>query len=352
MSARGRSTSPRGRGARTPRHHSRDTTPDDTDRLVEVLCSSLGVPRPVLHKVSAGILDEAVAALGLPLPERARLSVALADLTPHAAQGVPAESALISYFAEKEKRANERWRATAAVVAQQRAAICGTSPADTQELFLDLAKCGAIGAEDALTLAYLLFGSAEDRLYYAGLLLTTSGLDRVKAHNFTTAAAREDPAFLSAYGPVLETFPWPLFPADKRFNALNQKLLAATSLSGGGPPDKRHTPPVFKDLGPQLFGGSFVPILGPDGVQIAAAEVSVLERGVAEVASMVSRLRNAAAAQTTTTAPRSRGARGRGGGQGRGRKDQVATAPPPSRNNRYYGAGPDPKNGDGAEEDP
>ena len=31
--------------------------------------------------------------------------------------------------------------------------------------------------------------SAEDRQYYAGLLLTTSGLDRVKAHNFTTVQA-------------------------------------------------------------------------------------------------------------------------------------------------------------------
>lgn len=291
-----------------------------------------------------------MAELSLPLAERALLSVALADLALRPSKKpADAESALISYFSEKEKRANEKWRATAAVVAQQRAALCAATPEDTRELFLDLAKCGAVGAEDALTLGYLLFGSAEDRHYYAGLLLTTCGLDRVKAHNFSSATARGDQAFLSAHGPLLETFPWPIFPPDRRFNALNQKLLASATLSGGGPRDGRPTPPVYKDVGPQLFGGSFVPIVGPDGVQFAAAEVSVLERGVAEVASLVSRLRNAAGGRQNQPAARARGARGRGGAQGRGNTQGRAArderAPP-----RYYGGGEEPKNDAGGEE--
>ena len=302
------------------------------------ICSAPFCLSASLHRLPADLVAEGVASLSLPLAERARLHLALSAARPEAPQ--KSEDALVAYFSEKEKRANEKWRATAAIVAQQRAALIQNSAADLQELFLDLAKCGAVGAEDALTLAYLLFASDEDRLYYAGLLLTTAGAERVRAHNFTTAAAREK-AFLSAYGPQLESFPWPIFPADKRFTALTQKLLSTTSLSGGAAPQT--PPPVYKDVR-ELFGGSFLPIYGPNGVQIVTAGFS--------------RLRNAASNQNRGRGGKGRGNRGRGnqGGQrgGYNRQNQghhdnrhyandglVASAPP-SKGRYYNGGGAQP----------
>lgn len=344
MSARGRSQSPRGRGA--PRARSQDSsrsgTPDDAEHLLAALSSSLRVSRPNLHKVSPAILEEAVAALAFPLPERARLSIALADLAPPSPpQQATAEATLISYFSEKEKRANERWRTTAAAVQQQRVALAKNTPEALQDLFLDLAKCGAVGAEDGLTLAYLLFGSPEDRLYYAGLLLTTAGLERVRAHNFTTAAG--DDTFLSAYGPLLETFPWPIFPRDRRFTALTQKLLASVSLSGGGPQRKQPTPAVYKEV-VHLFGGSFVPVLGPDGVQFAAAEVSVLEKQLADITAQISRMRAGTGGQDRGgySNNRARGARGRGrGNPNPNHQQQQRGDSHQRRGNSYYGGAGD-----------
>jgi hypothetical protein len=116
--------------------------------------------------------------------------------------------------------------------------------------------------EDVLVLTYLICGSDEDRHFLAGTMLRRFGQQRIQAHNFWVAASREE-SFLAVQGSLLTALPWPLFPPDKAFTAVNAKLLAEASAQQqptGAGMDANWCPSVFKNDGGPSGGDYYAPV--------------------------------------------------------------------------------------------
>ena len=114
-----------------------------------------------------------------------------------------------------------------------------------------------LSADEALTLGYLLWGTADDRKVFAGFLLRRHGQARIAAHNFFVGSKREE-AFLQVNGVALLSLARPLFPAETpELSTLNQRVLAEAQVTGAGTNDTNNG--IFRHAKPadDVVGGEF-----------------------------------------------------------------------------------------------
>ena len=207
----------------------------------------------VPHTTLQRVMDE----LGWTATESARAFASIAQKP----------DSLREYFETKEKRELEKWRSMAERQQRQREAILADSLREQQSLFIDLAKNAMLTPQEVMIGVYLLFGDEEALRFFRGVLLRARGKDRIVAHNFFVASLLP-PVFLATHGDTLVDFPFPLFPPDARFSALNQKLLhEGIEIQGGAAqPDTFTLPSVFRSA--PSGGGYFAPVqTAPDGSQ-------------------------------------------------------------------------------------
>lgn len=186
---------------------------DHTQALSDALG---GMALTDIARLPESVVEEAITSLGLPLPERAQLHLAVLK------QGQ--SLSLAAHFAEQERRRVDPWRAQAAKLEAERQAIERESRDQRRSQFIDLAKNGLVSVEDCMAASYLLFGSPAAQAIYEGLLLRRRDLDRIVAHNFYVGSMLEE-SFLARYGSKLLSFPLPLFPPVAEMTALNLKML-------------------------------------------------------------------------------------------------------------------------------
>jgi len=192
-----------------------------------------------------------------------RLAIAVSDaLGTTAAQplngGRDTAAALLEFFTAQERRTQQKWRPMAERLATQRQTLLEATITDRRALFADLAKNAMLSADDVIAGMYTLYADSTGQQLYVGFLLATNGLARVQAHNFYVASLL--PAtFLETFGDLLGSCPWPLFPPDPAFGALNQKLLhevKGADISGGA--QSATLPSVFRHDSPS--GGTALPV--------------------------------------------------------------------------------------------
>jgi hypothetical protein len=139
--------------------------------------------------------------------------------------------------------------------------------------YVDRAKNALVFADDALAVAYLLFGDDPAKAFYEGVLVHTDpGQERTATHNWYCAKRLGEP-FIEKHGATLATLQWPLFGWDPAFSALNAKILAEASVPhGAGTTAPRCT--VFRHL---PSGGAYaIP------VQTSAEGHAFVDLGVAD----------------------------------------------------------------------
>ena len=84
-----------------------------------------------------------------------------------------------------------RYRATEQQMAEERKHLTAQSDHSLKELYASLVKSGALTAEDAMVIPYLLWGSQDERRFMGALMLRKTGHERVRSHNFHVAATKE-----------------------------------------------------------------------------------------------------------------------------------------------------------------
>ena len=173
----------------------------------------------------------------------------------------PEDGALLQFLKEQDRRHVDKWLSVASRLEGQREEFRVETTEMRQALFLDLAKAKMLTQDQVMVMTYTLYGTSEDQGFFMSMQLRMSGQELIRAHNFFVASGREK-GFLSSYGDLLVSMPWPLFPPGKEFSALNQQLLVeASSLLGGG----GRTCSLFKD---SLLGGGYsVPVQDCQGPQ-------------------------------------------------------------------------------------
>ena len=140
---------------------------------------------------------------------------------------------LASIIEKQEARIVEPWRTELEAFRVQNRNITETTLDELKTLAIDLAKNGSLSADEAMSLTYILFGSAEAHLFYANLLMTKKGIERIQFHNWFVAESSGE-HFLRAYGAKIKNLTWPLFPPDKVFSAINLRLMLEHSSPHGG----------------------------------------------------------------------------------------------------------------------
>ena len=140
---------------------------------------------------------------------------------------------LASIIEKQEARIVEPWRTELEAFRVQNRNITETTSDELKTLAIDLAKNGSLSADEAMSLTYILFGSAEAHLFYANLLMTKKGIERIQFHNWFVAESSGE-HFLRAYGAKIKNLTWPLFPPDKVFSAINLRLMLEHSSPHGG----------------------------------------------------------------------------------------------------------------------
>jgi hypothetical protein len=187
----------------------------------------------------------------------------------------------------QEERRLQPWRGQFEVYQVLYKTALGETLDDLQGKFLDQAKLRSLSADDCWLLSLLLFASEDDRRFVASCLLSLQGADRMVAHNWHTAQAHGQ-QFLARHGGTISALGAPLFPADKRFSALNESILqqGVGPVGGGGdgpscfrrgpaPPTStfRTAPGVFRT---NLEAGEFwLPISSHGGVP--AVDMTVVD---------------------------------------------------------------------------
>ena len=171
--------------------------------------------------------DQAIERLG-------KLEVLVTKMAELQVQKAPEDGALLQFLKEQDRRHVDKWLSVASRLEGQRDEFRAEDTEMRQSLFLDLAKAKMLTQDQVMVATYSLYGSPQDQGLFTSMQLRMSGQDLVRAHNFYVASLREK-GFLSTYGSLLVSMPWPLFPHCKEFSALNQQLLVeASSVQGGG----------------------------------------------------------------------------------------------------------------------
>jgi hypothetical protein len=142
-------------------------------------------------------------------------------------------------------------------------------------------KAGLLDPYELLEANYALFVSEERRLKWQALRQRLPFFESVTAHNFMVAADIDEasnkeagiaePAemhrnFTLQHGQTLTTLRFPLFPAEKDFLPLNERLLAEHTTAPGT------WPSVFKQIDPEGGSPYLVPIVENDGEWFADIE--------------------------------------------------------------------------------
>ena len=221
-------------------------------------------------------------------------------------------TALLEFFTAQERRTQQRWRARFERHLAERSAIESETLAHQRAMYVDMAKSSLLSPDDVIAGTYLLFGDDAARRFYIGTVLRHRGLQRVIEHNLFVASKMPE-SFLHIHGETLLTFPWPLFPCDAPFSALNEKLLhegTPQGPTGAGAPATR--PSVFRAT--DLTGGAYyVPVQTDSNSGASYVDLSEIE------AAYLTMQQTIHATQQGSTRGRGVGSRGRGGAtNGRG----------------------------------
>ena len=279
---------------------------------LQPLLDHFQVTEAQLMLLPRSVIDAAIATLALQPPQVAKLYVELAKNANPDSTG----EALLRHFSEEEKRARERWRATAERLAVQREQFATEPTEDQRALFVDLAKSSMLSAAEVLTGTYLMFGDNAALRFYSGILLRCSESERILSHNMYVASKLGD-TFLSTHGDAIVSLAWPLFPPDARFSALNQRLLFE---AGGATGAGAYNPSVFRKSSVQ-GGGYFAPVVQTPEHPGGVVDLSEIERAFVALQNAMSNTnhrRNDNGRGRSEGRGEGRGA-GRGEGRGRGR---------------------------------
>ena len=137
-------------------------------------------------------------------------------------------------LAESQLFTREPWR----LDRQRRLYQCRSiRPIDesTKDGVADLAKNSLLAPLEVLCLHYLVFAVEKGPETLVSLLTEADHNETIRRHNWMVAEASGE-AFCERYGPHIEATTFPLFPPDRRFTALNVKMMSAQarSVDGGG----------------------------------------------------------------------------------------------------------------------
>jgi hypothetical protein len=231
------------------------------------------------------------------------------------------DSSLREYFEAQEQRKLHTWKPTAQQLAEERQHLMGLTNAELHEQFANLARNSLLTATDAMVVPYLLSDSAEERRFFAALLMCKRGAERVRAHNFYVGSVRET-AFMGQYGTRLMSFPMPLLPPSwPELNAVNIKLLAELSSTDGAGDLPQHATPVFRAPNPSdVIGGDYFAPIVHNAQGDAAVDLHEMQEFLAAMHGGIQRLRGRGSF-AGHSGQQWRGGQGRGGrsgGRGRG----------------------------------
>lgn len=141
---------------------------------------------------------------------------------------------LRSQFQSQEQRLLEPWRVEYQRFAAERGNLLETTSEELERWFVENAKAALLTPMEIMTATYTIYGTADSVKIFAGLILTKRGGQRVRAHNAFVASAMGE-AWVATHGERALRCPFPLFPPDQRFAALQEQLLfEADAVSGQG----------------------------------------------------------------------------------------------------------------------
>jgi hypothetical protein len=146
--------------------------------------------------------------------------------------------ALREYFAAQELRTVQKWRSLAEQMELERTTVHAKATLESlQAEYINKVKLGAITADVAMTIQYILSENAAERLMFASMMLKRTGKDLVLRHNHYVASLNKD--FQAAHGEIIEHYPHPLLPMGMPpLMPLQEKLMMEAArhvaVTGGG----------------------------------------------------------------------------------------------------------------------
>jgi hypothetical protein len=133
-------------------------------------------------------------------------------------------AALVAHFHDSKMRSIEPWRDDRERFEVVLESINAMPRADKCKTVLTRAKHGLLTTHDVMSLTYMLYGSGDSSEVYAGIMLRSDGVDRIKNHNWYVAIDKGE-AFCRLWGHAIEQLTLPLFPPTPEFDELNEQLL-------------------------------------------------------------------------------------------------------------------------------
>ena len=265
------------------------------DVILQPLVDILGIGHMSrLLKLSPALVTEGVDALKLPLADRAKISVALAELEESAPKSA---NELKEYFVLQEDK-KRKFRTYAYLSVKEKydeilnsfseAYVAVNAEEKLRDTFMRKCKNHTLTPFEVLIGYWCLYHKDhKSSCFFLASLICHRRDERVGIHNWH--AVRDEPThWLNSYGDAVAGLQLPLFPNVEEAKELNEILLTTKiekGLDGGatGPTgDPHHGAPrevshLYKKDAHNLWGGGALPVLDASGTQVGLCDTTLLE---------------------------------------------------------------------------